>query len=127
MLDKHKLYLGIIIATGLECHISPYKNNNTPVAGVSVYLLYRCFLYYQDCCFVGFFDFQCLPFAPLKKYCVTVLILENNSEISNVSYSEWCGYFLFCLFIFFGLRWFNIVFVTIVHCNFILQSRGWTI
>lgn len=66
------------------------------------------------------FDFQCLPYVTLKIMCDCSGI--DNTELPNVSYSEWCGKFFFV----FGLRWFTIVFVTIVHCNFILKSRGWT-
>lgn len=44
--------------------------------------------------------------------------VDIDNEISNVSYSEWCGQFYF---LFFVKRWFTIASVTIVHYIFVFS------
>lgn len=97
---------GGIIAPGFECHISQARYNNTPpLASFSIYLLYRLFFcHYQDKCFV--FD-SVVFWLSVFAICFTennvwLLILIINNEISNASYSEWCGqlfFFVFCFLV----------------------------
>lgn len=74
----------------VELH-SVNANNASPFAGLKVYLLYRPFLPSRLMFFVWIlsFDFQCLPYVTLKIMCDCAG--NDNTELSNVLYSEWCG------------------------------------
>lgn len=79
-----------------ECRISQARYNNTPSRFSPSFIFYTdIFCHYNDSDVI---DFQCLPYASLKIMCDCV---DIDNEISNVSYSEWCGCFVFFLSFFF--------------------------
>lgn len=84
--------------------ISQARYNNTPLVSFSAYLLYF-FCHYQlmSCSwFVFWLSVFAICFTENNVWLLTLIIIN---EISNASYSEWCGQF-------FGLWWFTVVFVT---------------